>query len=104
MKRGVNCLATVAAVAPLLGILITVDGIVGSFIGCGGEKSICMATVVDRLANAIARGAIGLLVGILASLYYRYLQAKLEGLDMEMRNATLELANALSLLLRNDTD
>ena len=97
-----NSLATIAAIAPLLGILITVDGIVGSLIGCGGEKSICMAAVVDRLANSIARCAIGLLVGIFASLCSRFLEAKLEDLDVEMRNTTLDLANALSKLLANE--
>jgi biopolymer transport protein ExbB/TolQ len=99
MKKGVNSLA----IAPLLGMLITVDGIVGSFIGCDGEKSTCMAAVVDRLANSLDRCAIGLLVGILASLCYRFLLARLEELDVEMRNATLALANALSRVLANDS-
>jgi biopolymer transport protein ExbB/TolQ len=66
MKRGLKTLATIASVAPWLGLLITVIGIVGSFVGCGGEKSTCMAAIVDRLANVIARSALGLLVGIIA--------------------------------------
>lgn len=37
MRRGVNTLATFASAGPLLGLIITVDGIVGSFVGCGGE-------------------------------------------------------------------
>ena len=100
MKRGVNSLATIASVAPFLGLLITVEGIVFSFVSCGGEKSTCLAAVVDRLSNAIARTALGLLVGIPSLWCYRYLRGQLEDLDVEMRNAALELANVLSWLVR----
>ena len=102
MKRGLNTLATIACVAPWLGLLITVIGSVGSFVGCGGEKSTCMAAFVDHLANAIARSALGLLVGIIALCFYRYLLSQLEGLDIEMRNMALELTTAVSLSLRGD--
>ncbi len=100
MKRGVNSLATIASVAPLLGLLITVEGIVFSFVSCGSQKSVCMAAMVDRLSNSIARNALGLFVGILSLWFYRYLRGKLEDLDVEMKNAALELANELSGLLR----
>jgi|SRR5260370_41264014 biopolymer transport protein ExbB/TolQ len=100
MKRGVNSLATIASVAPLLGLFITVEGIVFSFVSCDGEKSTCLAAVVDRLSNAIARTALGLLVGIPSLWCYRYLRSQLEDLDVEMRNAALELANVLSGLVR----
>src|SRR5882724_6714214 len=43
MKRGINSLATITCVAPLLGFAITVEGIVDSFVGCGGEKWACLA-------------------------------------------------------------
>jgi len=100
MKRGLNGLATIASVAPWLGLLITVIGIVGSFVGCNGPKLSCMAAIVDRLANALVRGALGLLVGINAFCFYRYLLSQLEGLEIEMRNMAAELANAVSVSLR----
>ena len=96
MKRGVNSLATITCVAPFLGLLITVEGIYGSFVGCGGEKWTCLAAMVDRLSNAIARGALGLLVGIVSFWCYQYLQSRLEYLDIEMKDMTLELAHALA--------
>src|SRR5262245_55414740 len=98
MKRDVNRLATIASIAPLLGLLITLEGIVDSFIGCGGEKWTCLAAVVGRLSNAMARGALGLVVGILSSLCYRYLQSRLEEFDVEMKTMTLALVNVLAAL------
>ena len=96
MKRGLNSLATITCVAPLLGFGITVEGIVESFVGCGGEKWTCLAAVINNLADAMTRSLLGLLVGILSFLIYRYLQGRLQQIDFEMKTATLELANTLS--------
>lgn len=98
MKRGLNSLALITSIAPLLGLLITLDGIFGSFMSVGTEKSTALAMVADRLSNAVARSALGLLVGILSLVCYRYLEARLADFVIEMRNTTLDLANALSAL------
>ncbi|MBI4891262.1 MAG: MotA/TolQ/ExbB proton channel family protein [Acidobacteria bacterium] len=98
LRRGLDHLATIASLAPLLGLLITLDGIVGSFIGCGGEKSFCMAAVVERLSNAMVRCAAGLLVGLISLVLYRYLLIEWQSLRCDMENATLELANTLQRL------
>jgi biopolymer transport protein ExbB/TolQ len=92
MGRGIGRLATIAAIAPLLGLVITVEGITHSFVGCGGEKSACMAALVERLANSVTRSAIGLLVGVMSLLCYRYLRTQLDGFAGEMKCMTLELA------------
>jgi biopolymer transport protein ExbB/TolQ len=99
MKRGLSGLATIASVAPWLGLLITVIGVVESFPGCNGPRALCMAAIADGLGDALARSALGLGVGILSLCLYRYLQGQLDGLDMEMRNMALELANAVSASL-----
>jgi biopolymer transport protein ExbB/TolQ len=101
MNRGVNGLATIASVAPWFGLLITVTGIVGSFSGCNGPSPFCLAAVADGLADALARAALGLLVGILSLCCYRYLSGQLAEFDIEMRNMALELTNVLSARLRN---
>ena len=100
MERGVDNLSTIASVAPLLGLLITTQGIAGSFIGCIGEASACKAIYMERISNAITPAAVGLIVGLIALSFYRYLRGKLERLDVEMTNATLELANLLIALPR----
>ena len=99
MKRGLNTLATIASVAPWLGLLITVIGIVESFPGCAGPRSFCMAAIADGLADALVRGALGLLVGIIAFCCYRYLLSQLEGLNIAMGNMALETANAVAVCL-----
>src|ERR1039457_4409518 len=72
MKRGVNSLATIASIAPWLGLLLTLLGIVNSFRGINGEKSAIMAALANSLAEAIAPAALGLLVAIPALWFYKY--------------------------------
>jgi biopolymer transport protein ExbB/TolQ len=99
MKRGVNSLATIASIAPWLGLLLTLLGIINSFRGVGGEKSAIMAALAESLAEALAPAALGLLVAIPPLWFYKYLRGELEALDVEMNNTSLELTNAHSARL-----
>jgi biopolymer transport protein ExbB/TolQ len=100
LHRGLNSLATIAATAPFLGILGTVPSIVGSFVGCGGEKWTCLAAVVLNLSNAIVPTALGLLVAIPALWCYKHLSSRVEAFDLEMDGASLDLVNRLAVHLR----
>jgi biopolymer transport protein ExbB/TolQ len=95
MKEGLNGLATIASIAPLVGLFGTVMGIPTSFVGCNGEKSACMAAVAERLSGSIWPTAMGLLVGLTSLWCYRYLADRLEDFDLEMENASLDLVNRL---------
>lgn len=97
MGRGLNGLATVATIAPWVGLFGTVVGINASFIGCGGEKSACMAVFAERLSWSIWPTALGLGVGLSSLWFYRCLAGRLKTFDREMSNAKLELTNQLSL-------
>ncbi len=55
---------------PLLGLLLTVFGMINSFIGCGGERSICMAAVVERLARSIVPASWGILLATIQLVFY----------------------------------
>jgi len=96
LKRGFSSLATIAFVAPGIGVFGTVLGIVNAFPGFDGEKSAIFGLVTGLLSEAIVPTAFGLLVGLLALWFYRYLNSKVEAFDLEMESAALELANRLS--------
>jgi biopolymer transport protein ExbB/TolQ len=101
MGRGRASLAAIASSAFFVGSLATVIGIVTSFRGGVGEKSTAMAFLAELLSEAIVPTAYGLLLAIFASWCHRYLCIQLEALDTEMRAATLEMANVVSLWQRN---
>jgi hypothetical protein len=96
MKQGLTALATIASVAPFVGFFGTVFGIVNSFRGVDGSKSWIMAAVTELLSESIWPTALGLLVGLISLWFYKYLSGRLETLDREMDNASLELVNQLS--------
>jgi len=96
MRRGLSVLAAVAATAVWLGFIGTVLGIYGSFHGVDGEKTAIMAAFAEELSDALIPAAAGVIIAVTAWSGHRYLRDRLEGLDMEMRNAALDLVNQLS--------
>jgi hypothetical protein len=97
MKQGLNGLATVASVAPLVGIFGTLIGIANSFPGIAGQKGAVMGIIFGRLWEACVPTALGLLVAVPSLCGYKYLVSRVESIDREMENASLELVNLLSV-------
>jgi MotA/TolQ/ExbB proton channel family len=97
MKGELYSLATIASLAPWVGIFGTILGIVNSFGGgVTGEKTAIMAAFAKRLSESLWPTAFGLLVGLVSLWFYLYLSSKLRTIDLEMENASLELLNLLS--------
>jgi biopolymer transport protein ExbB len=85
MKGSIWLLGTVAASAPFIGLLGTVIGIIKSFhqmavMGTGG-----FAVVAAGISEALVATALGLLVAILALLFFNYFQVKIGDLDTKLR-------------------
>ena len=96
MKRGLNSLASIAATAPFIGLFGTVLGIFNSFRGLGTEKSTIMPWMARFLSEAMVPTALGVLVAVLAFCFYKYLLARLDNFDVEMKSASLELVDELA--------
>src|SRR5579862_581639 len=96
MKAGLYSLATIACLAPWVGIFGNGLGIINSFQGIDGEKTALMAAFANRLSQSFWPTAFGLAIGLMSLFFYRYLTARLEAFDLEMENASLDLLNHLS--------
>lgn len=92
LRRGVNSLARVAAVAPLVGLFLVCCEVINSFKSCGGEKT----AIFGHLGDAFIPGALGLAAGIFAAVAYGCLRNSVEDFDAEMRMMKLQVANALT--------
>jgi biopolymer transport protein ExbB/biopolymer transport protein TolQ len=101
MKRGIDSVATIAATAPLLGFLGTTVGILTGMKGTAGDPDDIRRAILADLSEALVPAVLGLFVALLALSLYRYLSARLEGVDIEMQNASLELLNRLSRFPRS---
>jgi biopolymer transport protein ExbB len=93
-NRGLPLLDTAITVAPLLGLLGTVMGMIRSFGLIAGELD-APAAITGGIAEALIATAFGLLVAILALLPFNYLNARME----EARAELEEAGNRLEILL-----
>jgi biopolymer transport protein ExbB/TolQ len=96
MKRGLSSLASIAATAPLVGVLGWVLGFYNSFPGMSGSQWTMIAIVTERLSESLMPIELGLLVAILAFCGHKYFEGRLEDFDLEMESVSLELMNQLA--------
>jgi|SRR5450755_189017 biopolymer transport protein ExbB/TolQ len=101
MKRGLNSLATITSIAPLVGLFGTIWGIMNSFPGMGIDKATGLAVVTGRLSLACASAALGLLTALQSLWCHRYLTGRLEDFDGEMEDTSIELVNQLTIHLQH---
>lgn len=97
MGQGLNSLATIASIAPLIGVYGTVIGVIDSFPGFSGSRGALMGMIFERLSYACVPTALGLLVAVPSLCCYKYLTGRLKHIDCEMENVSLELMNLLAL-------
>jgi biopolymer transport protein ExbB len=85
LKRNIWVLGTIGASAPFIGLFGTVVGIIKSFhqmatMGTGG-----FSVVAAGISEALVATALGLIVAIIAVIFYNYLQVKVGNLDTLLR-------------------
>lgn len=95
LERFVGALGTIAAVAPLMGLLGTVFGMIEVFtamveVGTGNS-----AMFADGIAKALITTAAGLLVAIPALICHRYFERRVDDLSLAMEEQAIRLVDAL---------
>ncbi len=97
LERYLGVLATVAAVAPLLGFLGTVTGMIKAFMrieALGGNVN--ASVLAGGIWEALVTTASGLTVGIPVLIFYNYFQGKVDRFVYEMEESSSKLLEALS--------
>lgn len=82
--KGVFLLAMSSSIAPFLGLLGTVWGIMNSFFEIGNQGSASLPVVAPGIAEALITTIVGLIVAIPALFFFNYLNHHSEKLDNEM--------------------
>ena len=86
-------LAISAAVAPLLGLLGTVWGLIHSFMDISQKQAADIATVAPGLAEALLTTLAGLMVAIPATVMYYFLKGKVLKLEEDLYNMSDSFMN-----------
>ncbi len=90
-NRGLPVLDTVITLAPLLGLLGTVTGMIHSFGLLGNTELGAPTAITGGIAQALIATAFGLAVAIAALLPFNYLNARQEEARHEIEDATTQL-------------
>jgi biopolymer transport protein ExbB len=80
VRRGMALLASVGSVAPFVGLLGTVMGIIEAFAGIAREGSGGLGAVSAGISEALVETAFGLMVAIPAVLAYNFLATQADGI------------------------
>jgi len=97
LEKYLGVLGTIAGVAPLIGFLGTVTGMIKAFMKIeklGGNVN--ASVLAGGIWEALVTTAAGLCIGIPALLFYNYLQAKVENFVFEMEATSSELIDLLT--------
>ncbi len=89
-RRGIPILDTVITLAPLLGLLGTVTGMMGSFSIIGGELS-SPGAITGGIAEALIATAFGLGIAITALIPFNFLNTKMDDARQEIESAATQL-------------
>lgn len=95
LERYLNTLGTIAAIAPFLGLLGTVLGMIKMFAGIGSHGLGDPTIVAAGISQALVATATGLAVAIPSLMAYRYLRGRVDELAVEMEQEALKLVEIL---------
>lgn len=95
LERGLVAIATVAQVAPLLGFLGTVSGMISAFAAIASAEQVSAKVVASGIEEALITTATGLIIAIPASIGHSFFVSQIDRFVLEMEEASAELVNEL---------
>ncbi|MEM9257060.1 MAG: MotA/TolQ/ExbB proton channel family protein [Pseudomonadota bacterium] len=95
LERYLNTLGTIAAVAPLLGLLGTVLGMIRVFAEIMAQGTGNASALAGGISEALITTAAGLTVAIPALVMHRYFTGRIDGIVVELEQETIKLVDAL---------
>jgi len=96
IEHGMGVIATVVALAPMLGLLGTVWGVLDAFAEMGTAGSANLATIAPSISAALVTTVVGLLIAIPGVMCYNNLSAKLRNITTDMEGFADELIGRIA--------
>jgi biopolymer transport protein ExbB len=93
LERGLVILATVANVAPLMGFLGTVAGMILAFASIEAAGDVDPALVAGGIKVALLTTASGLAIAIPVNIAYNYFVTRIDSLILDMEQGTQQILN-----------
>lgn len=95
LERGLVWISLFISLAPMLGFMGTVIGMIEAFDSIEAAGDISPALVARGIKIALLTTVAGLIVAVILQLFYNYLVAKIDGLVNSMEDASISLVDIL---------
>lgn len=95
LERGLVWISLFIAIAPMLGFMGTVIGMIQAFDKIAAVGDISPAIVADGIKVALLTTVFGLIVAIILQIAYNYIVSKIDGIVNKMEDASIGLIDVL---------
>ncbi len=95
LERGLVWISLFISLAPMLGFMGTVIGMIGAFDAIEAAGDISPSLVANGIKVALLTTVAGLIVAIILQLFYNYCVSKVDGIVNEMEDASITLVDLL---------
>ncbi len=97
MERRLAVLATIGLIAPLIGLLGTVTGLIEAFVNISSQSGFASATDISAgIYQSLLTTAAGLVVAIPSCVGYAYLSSRVNSLMHDVERAGIEIVNLIT--------
>jgi biopolymer transport protein ExbB len=98
LEKNISWLSLFIALAPMLGFMGTVIGMIGAFDSIQAAGDISPTVVAGGIKVALLTTVFGLVVAIILQVFYNYIISKVDGIVNDMEDASITL---IDLLVKN---
>jgi biopolymer transport protein ExbB len=95
LERGMVWLSTVANIAPLLGFLGTVSGMISAFESIAAAGDVEPSIVASGISEALITTASGLVIAIPIQAFHNYFVSKIDKIIIDMQEASTQFTEEL---------
>lgn len=96
LEQNMSLLGIVAAIAPMLGFVGTISGVIKIFYNISLADNISIGLIAGGLYEKMVTSATGLIVGIIAHAGYQLLNMKIETITLETEKAGVEFMDIIT--------
>jgi len=96
LERGTTWISLFIALAPMLGFMGTVIGMIGAFDAIEAAGDISPSLVAGGIKVALLTTVFGLIVAIILQIFYNYIISKIDDIVNKMEDASIALVDMLS--------
>lgn len=95
LEKGVSWISLFIALAPMLGFMGTVIGMIDAFDSIAAANNISPAIVATGIKVALITTVFGLIVAMILQVFYNYIIAKIDSIIHDMETASINLIDML---------